>query len=197
MGGAASKAKKAEKAEKERAAAERHAEMMKRVNAKVNGGVDPEKQRKRSIDEMGRKGSLTADARLELIAAEEKIVEAEKKLKNKAVHFLWKAGGSPGSAGYHYAGDEHTGNRRKAGADEDTDDSDDDQAAVEDAQKAMRYAKKYAELVKENRAKMESAFPCMVGSMTYAGDVAEAEAFVDETVQKLEQLKASMLKEED
>ena len=146
---------------------------------------------------MMRKGSMDSESRQKLIEVEAKCRKKEERLKNKAIHHRWGAGGKPGSASHHHIGDEFKGKRRKAADDESTDSSDDEEEQLDEAKLAVHYAEKYLTLVRTNRELLQSLYAtAMMGSLEYAEDLKDAEAFVAETRLKCEQIEANQGYEE-
>ena len=140
--------------------------------------IAQKKRRNSSLDAMARKGSLTPQQRMDLIAKEEEIMKKEKRYRERAEHHMWVANGSVGTKNHHYAGDEFKGERVKASADDSSDESDDDESELAHAKMALQRAQKYVEAVKKNREDLQRANPAMVGSLEYADQIAEAEKFL-------------------
>ena len=91
MGLGASKARKAKLAAQQAEEEEKRAEALWAAEKQIR------RNSAMMVDGMLRKGSLQADDRLQLIALEQKYQEEEKKVKDKAMHAMWIAGGAPGS----------------------------------------------------------------------------------------------------
>ena len=149
------------------------------------------------VDGMLRKGSISADERLLLIAQETTYQDEEKKVKEKAMHAMWIAGGAVGSKNHHYAGDELKGKRKKAKDDESSDESSDDEAKVNEAEKGVKYARKYRIMVEKHRADLVAQWPAMDGSKEYRDQIEEAKAFEAQTIREAEKHKSGVLKEDD
>ena len=149
-----------------------------------------EQRRRSSLDDMMRKGSLGPEVMVTLIAREQELSKREERLKERAGYYSWLAAGAPGSQGHHYSGDEARGRRKKAAADDETDSSSDDEGKIAAAEKAVRYADKYARIVRENRAELEREYPSMAGSLLYRSAVAEADDFAAEKRKRLEAAEA-------
>jgi hypothetical protein len=191
MGLGSSKARKAKLLAEQQAEEERMEQIM----------LAAEKQARRNsarvVDGMVRKGSIAADDRLKLIEKEQEYAAEEKKVKEKAMHAMWIAGGAVGSKNHHYAGDELKGKRKKAKDDESSDESSDDETKISEAERGVKLARKYRIMVEKHRADLVAQWPTMDGSKEYRDQIEEAQAYEEQVMREAEKHKKGALKDDD